>query len=137
MNEHSLPKSEKLCSRTAINRLFAEGSAFIVYPLRVVYRIDDGSTAPPQFFVNIPKRNFKRAVKRVYLRRRIREAYRLHKEILAEPLSCRHQSMHVAFPYLDKNLNDFHSIERKMGEALHRLVQKTEPQQPDPPVVEP
>ena len=60
MNEHSLPKSEKLCSRTAINRLFAEGSAFIVYPLRVVYRIDDDSTAPPQFFVNIPKRKFKR-----------------------------------------------------------------------------
>lgn len=137
MNEHSLPKSEKLCSRTAINRLFAEGSAFIVYPLRVVYRIDDDSTAPPQFFVNIPKRNFKRAVKRVYLRRRIREAYRLHKEILAEPLSCRHQSMHVAFLYLDKNLNDFHTIERKMVEALHRLVQKTEPQQPEPPVVEP
>ena len=53
-------KSEKLCSRTAINRLFAEGSAFIVYPLRVVYRIDDDSTAPPQFFVNIPKRKFKR-----------------------------------------------------------------------------
>lgn len=136
MNEHSLPKSEKLCSRTAINRLFAEGSAFIVYPLRVVYRIDDDSTAPPQFFVNIPKRNFKRAVKRVYLRRRIREAYRLHKEILAEPLLQRQQSMHVAFLYLDKNLNDFHTIERKMVEALQRLVQKTEPQ-PTPPAVEP
>lgn len=136
MNEHSLPKSEKLCSRTAINRLFAEGSAFIVYPLRVVYRIDDSSTAPPQFFVNIPKRNFKRAVKRVYLRRRIREAYRLHKEILAKPLLQRQQSMHVAFLYLDKNLNDFHTIERKMIEALQRLVQKSE-QQPTPPAVEP
>ena len=79
MNEHSLPKSEKLCSRTAINRLFAEGGAFIVYPLRIVYRIDDSTADPPQFFINIPKRNFKRAVKRVYLRRRIREAYRLHK----------------------------------------------------------
>lgn len=127
MNEHSLPKSEKLCSRTAINRLFAEGSGFIVYPLRIVYRIDEGSTAPPQFFINIPKRNFKRAVKRVYLRRRIREAYRLHKEILAEPLSRRNQSMHLAFLYLDKNLNDFHAIEKKMIEALERLVQRTEP----------
>ena len=124
MNEHSLPKSEKLCSRTAINRLFAEGGAFIVY------RIDDGTTEPPRFFINIPKRNFKRAVKRVYLRRRIREAYRLHKEILAEPLARRNQSMHLAFLYLDKNLNDFHFIEKKMVEALERLVQKTEPQEP-------
>lgn len=133
MNEHSLPKSEKLCSRTAINRLFAEGSAFIVYPLRIVYRIDEGSANPPQFFINIPKRNFKRAVKRVYMRRRIREAYRLHKEILAEPLSRRNQSMHLAFLYLDKNLNDFHTIEKKIVEALERLVQRTEPTQPQPP----
>ena len=77
MNDHKLPKNEKLCSRTAIDRLFAEGSSFIVYPIRVVYRIDDSESAPPRFFINIPKRNFKRAVKRVYLRRRIREAYRL------------------------------------------------------------
>lgn len=129
MNNHCLPKSEKLCSRTAINRLFAEGSAFIVYPLRIVYRIDENSTAAPQFFINIPKRNFKRAVKRVYLRRRIREAYRLHKEILAEPLAHRNQSMHLAFLYLDKNLTDFKLIEKKMIEALERLVQRTEPQQ--------
>lgn len=135
MTEHCLPKNEKLCSRTAINRLFAEGSAFIVYPLRIVYRIDENSVAPPQFFVNIPKRNFKRAVKRVYLRRRIREAYRLHKEILSEPLSRRNQSMHLAFLYLDKNLNDFHFIEKKMIEALERLIQRiesTETQQPSP-----
>ena len=130
MNEHSLPKSEKLCSRTAINRLFAEGGAFIVYPLRIVYRIDDSTTDPPRFFINIPKRNFKRAVKRVSLRRRIREASRLPKEILAEPLARRNQSMHLAFPYLDKNLNNFHFIEQKMVEALERLVQKTEPQEP-------
>ena len=77
----------------------------------------------------IPKRNFKRAVKRVYLRRRIREAYRLHKEILTEPMARRNQSMHLAFLYLDKNLNDFHFIEQKMVEALERLVKKTEPQE--------
>ena len=48
----------------------------------------------------------------------------------------RHQSMHVAFLYLDKDLNDFHTIERKMIEALQRLVQKSE-QQTTPPAVEP
>ena len=40
--------------------------------------------------------------------------------------------MHVAFLYLDKDLNDFHTIERKMIEALQRLVQKSE-QQTTPP----
>ncbi len=126
MNEHTLPKAEKLCSRTAINRLFAEGGAFIVYPLRIVYRIDDTEVAPPRFFINIPKRNFKRAVKRVYLRRRVREAYRLHKEIVTEPLLAHEKGLHLAFLYLDKNLNDFCLIEQKMIEALHKLAQLIE-----------
>ena len=115
MNDHKLPKNEKLCSRTAIDRLFAEGSSFIVYP--------------PRFFINIPKRNFKRAVKRVYLRRRIREAYRLNKQILTEPLSRQSRTAHLAFLYLDKNLNDFHFIEKKVVEILERLARKIESQQ--------
>ncbi len=129
MNDHKLPKNEKLCSRTAIDRLFAEGSSFIVYPIRVVYRIDNSESAPPRFFINIPKRNFKRAVKRVYLRRRIREAYRLNKQILTEPLSRQSRTAHLAFLYLDKNLNDFHFIEKKVIEILERLARKIESQQ--------
>ena len=122
MNDHKLPKNEKLCSRTAIDRLFAEGSSFIVYPIRVVYRIDDSESAPPRFFI-------KRAVKRVYLRRRIREAYRLNKQILTEPLSRQSRTAHLAFLYLDKNLNDFHFIEKKVIEILERLARKIESQQ--------
>ncbi len=135
MNNHTLPKCEKLCSRTAIDRLFSEGSAFIVYPIRVVYRVEEDATAPPRFFVSVPKRNFKRAVKRVYLRRRIREAYRLHKEILAEPLAKRGETAHLAFLYLDKNLNDFKFIEQKMVDALHRLAKRIEQQPPVTPTV--
>ena len=121
MNDHKLPKNEKLCSRTAIDRLFAEGSSFIVYPIRVVYRIDNRESAPPRFFINIPKR--------VYLRRRIREAYRLNKQILTEPLSRQSRTAHLAFLYLDKNLNDFHFIEKKVIEILERLARKIESQQ--------
>ena len=110
MNDHKLPKNEKLCSRPAIDRLFAEGSSFIVY-------------------INIPNLNFKRAVKRVYLRRRIREAYRLNKQILTEPLSRQSRTAHLAFLYLDKNLNDFHFIEKKVVEILERLARKIESQQ--------
>ncbi len=133
MNNLTLPKNEKLCSRTAINQLFADGSAFIVYPLRIVYLITDGEATPPQFFINIPKRHFKRAVKRVYLRRRVREAYRLHKHILTEPLAQQGKSARLAFLYLDKNLNDYHFIEKKMIEALERLAKRIEPQHPDTP----
>lgn len=130
MGEHGLSKVEKLCSRTAIDRLFAEGEAFIAYPLRIVYRIEEAEDTLPKFFISIPKRNFKRAVKRVYLRRRVREAYRLHKEILVAPLLAQKQTAHIAFLYLDKKLSDYHLIEEKMIEALNRLVKKIKPQSP-------
>ena len=73
--------------------------------------------------------HFKRAVKRVYLCRRIREAYRLNKQILTEPLSRQSRTAHLAFLYLDKNLNNFHFIEKKVIEILERLARKIELQQ--------
>jgi ribonuclease P protein component len=42
-------------------------------------RADD---APSRIVVSVPKRSFKRAVKRNLLKRRIREAYRRHKDLL-------------------------------------------------------
>jgi ribonuclease P protein component len=83
---YRLPKKEKLCSRTKIEQLFADGHSFAQYPLRIVYRIHPKNTPEelPQFFISVPKRKFKRAVKRVWLRRRIREAYRLNKHIIPD-----------------------------------------------------
>ena len=43
MHQLKLHKSEKLCSRTAINTLFAKGDSVIAYPLRAVFRTADDS----------------------------------------------------------------------------------------------
>lgn len=123
------PQKRKVVQPNGNRPIVCRREFFIVYPIRVVYRIDDSESAPPRFFINIPKRNFKRAVKRVYLRRRIREAYRLNKQILTEPLSRQSRTAHLAFLYLDKNLNDFHFIEKKVIEILERLARKIELQQ--------
>lgn len=34
MSEFSLRKAEKLCSRTAVDKLFASGTSAVAYPLR-------------------------------------------------------------------------------------------------------
>lgn len=76
MSEFSLRKAEKLCSRTAVDKLFASGTSAVAYPLRMVYQISDRSYgAPAQFMITIPKKKIRKAVGRVLLRRRIREAY--------------------------------------------------------------
>ena len=87
-----------------------------------MYRIEESSRELPSFFISIPKRNFKRAVKRVLLRRRTREAYRLHKQIITEPLVRQNRTMQIAFLYLDKKINEYALLERKMTEALQKLA---------------
>lgn len=115
-----LSKTDKLCSRTKIENLFAQGQSFIQYPIRVVYRIHPQTTPEEthQFFISVPKRKFKKAVKRVWLRRRIREAYRLHKHILP---TIEGFAIDIAFLYLSSEKSEFAIIERRMIEILNKL----------------
>lgn len=118
---YRLPKEEKLCSRTKIEQLFAEGHSYAQYPLRIVYRIHPKNTPEelPQFFISVPKRKFKRAVKRVWLRRRIRESYRLHKHIIP---SMPDKTIDMAFLYVGADMQDYAHIEQRMIDILNKLA---------------
>ena len=117
---YQLTKDEKLCSRTRIELLFAEGKSFAQFPLRIVYRIHKKTTPDekPQFFISVPKRKFKRAIKRVWLRRRIRESYRLNKHLLCD---LENHCVDMAFLYIASEKNDFSTIENRMKEILKKL----------------
>lgn len=110
----TFPKSEKLCGEQSIDHLYKEGKRFVVWPMRVTYMpIADG---PSQVLIWAPKSLFKHAVDRNRLRRQMREAYRLNKQVLVD----RHY--HLAFNYIDKQLQDFKTINKAMNKALKRIV---------------
>ena len=78
---HTLPKSERLCSQKALQKLFGgERRSVSVYPIRAVYA--DSEEPGIRIMVSVGKRHFKRAVKRNRVKRQLREAYRLNKQIL-------------------------------------------------------
>jgi len=81
----TLPKAERLCGKTAVVSLFEAGKNASAGCLRCKYlkRADD---APSRIVVSVPKRSFKRAVKRNLLKRRMRESYRRQKDILGPGL---------------------------------------------------
>lgn len=69
--------------------------------------------------VSVPKKNFKRAVKRNLLKRRIRESYRTQKELLgAGP------AMDVMFYYNTKEVLDSGTIKSEVAEILRTLSEK-------------
>jgi len=76
----------------------------------------------PAILIVVSKRNFKRAVDRNLLRRRIREAYRLNKSILfrAEDQSKQPPAA-IAFLYTAKAKISFEEIEKGMKLALQKL----------------
>ena len=78
---HTLSRAERLRGRTSITTLMRSGKYLSISPLRLCYHPrEDG--APSRIVVSVPKRLFKRAVKRNLLKRRIRESYRLQKHLL-------------------------------------------------------
>lgn len=82
-----LPKKERLRRKRAFEYLFGHGHSFGVGVLTFFYAYDipdEWVEAPVSVAFSAPKRKFKRAVDRNFLKRRIREAYRLHKYILTE-----------------------------------------------------
>ena len=122
----TLKKSEKLCSQTAIDALFSPATAAkgaLAYPLRMVSAPRSGvrrpGAAPVQFLISIPKKRLRKAVDRVKMRRRVREAYRLNRERIRRLNP--EENLDVAFVYIANTLTPYDRVERAMKKLLSTL----------------
>ena len=132
--DNKLNKDEKLCSRTAVNRLFDEGKSLMAFPLRAAFRVRPQGDHPVQFLISIPKKRIRRAVMRVTLRRRVRECYRLSRHQLLTPALNRSEwGVDIAFVYLDNTPAPSQVIQEKMAHLLERIAQAVTEYQPPTP----
>jgi ribonuclease P protein component len=121
---NSFGKAEHLYGEKRIARLFTQGDAFIVYPLRTVYILGGSKEAEPvKVMVSVPKKRFKRAVKRNKLKRRMREAYRLNKQLLMDEVIENDLQLHLSFNYVSNDEVDFETLDKKMKLALQKLTE--------------
>ena len=113
--KHTLPKAERLRGRTTITALMRRGKYISVTSLRCCYCFR-GDDAPARMMVSVPKRLFKRAVKRNLLKRRIRESYRLQKEWVPAGLD-------IMFIYTSPEILSFSVLFDATGQLLRQVAE--------------
>jgi ribonuclease P protein component len=122
--QYSLSKSERLKSKTHIERLFSTGKVFTLYPYRILYAFQDNIRgASVKIMISVPAKKIKRAVHRNTIKRRIREAYRLNKDPLRNKFIDAGKRLNFAILYIGDDLNpDYTYLEKKLIPCLKRLM---------------
>lgn len=113
---HTFSKEERLCSRKALEELFGGGHQSIsTFPIRAVFMPNEVGMV--RIMVSVSKRYFKRAVKRNRIKRQLREAYRLQKELL-QPLDG---GLDIAFLWTSNEILPTEKVFQKMQNILQRI----------------
>ena len=112
---NTLPKKERLCGKTAISKLLAKGKHGSVPGLRYLclYGTDAEQS---RMMVSVPKKSFKRAVKRNLLKRRIRESWRRQKHLLSVE-----GNLDILFMYSVKEVLSYEEIYAAVGQIIDAL----------------
>jgi len=122
--KNTFPKAERLCGKTSIDKLYAEGKAFLSYPVRIVFRTSQKEEIPARCLINAPKKKFKHATDRNRIKRQIREAYRKNKHELYRLLEEKNYQLHMAITYIGDKIESTGFMEKKIKAALTKLIEQ-------------
>ncbi|MBS3774129.1 MAG: ribonuclease P protein component [Bacteroidales bacterium] len=121
---NSLRKNERLSSQKEIALLVKEGNTFLCYPFRIMWSVSrnerDHSFRIQSAF-SVPKKKFKKAVKRNKIRRRMKEAFRLQKEPFKKEMTHHPFTLSLLIIYTPHKELNYAKIEAGMKKSFQML----------------
>lgn len=112
---NTLPKKERLCGKNNISLLLAKGKHGNVPGLKYCWM----PTPDKEFtriLVSVPKKMFRRAVKRNLLKRRIRESWRVSKNLLQV-----NGGIDILFTYSTKEIMEYSEILSAIAQIMEKV----------------
>ena len=114
-------KIERLCGVKAIDELYASGKSKTAYPIKLIYKKSEfESPFPVRVLFVVPKKKHKRANKRNFIKRRMREVYRLNKHVLYDAVAA--HKLDIMFICLTSDELEYVEIEKSMLQLMHTLA---------------
>lgn len=122
-------KSERIVSQKQIDQLFGGNSShsMAAFPLRVVYiqQARPDGEPPVKVLISVSKRKFKHAVDRNRVKRQIREAYRLNKQLISDKIAPQNQ-LAIAFIWISDSITSSEVVTARVRGLLRRIANNIE-----------
>jgi len=123
---YTLSKNNKLKSTKIIEQLFKEGKSFSIFPFRVIYLFKEkdlpASDSKLQTAFSVSKKYFKKAADRNRVKRLMREAWRLQKNVAEDKNIATAKNLMVFIIYTGNELPQYDFIFEKTAAAIMRLI---------------
>jgi len=130
---NGLSKLERLHSRKQMDAVFASGKSVRQGPLKLVFiEAPFSATNPTAFMFTVSKRQFKRAHDRNYIKRLLREVFRVHKHSLNDYLISQQRGMQGCFLFLGMQMPNYANLEKNILRIFAQLIPP--PNEMDQPV---